>query len=293
MILAAKGNYFSEPLAASFMNITQIVKMNIMKNLILLILTLTLSKANCQSEKTPEVWFKYFTDNFGLDSKEQKNEFKHFDFSELFLKTTSTDVYGVIGENLQRIQFKWISINKDPNNPDNYYVYGKTKVKSNVCGFTGIIKIKTIRLYPDGRYDLPYKSKIQPDKIGVLFCDYILTENTNEKHTGVFSGISATDFYIHNDSLFFNDLRESADDMTNNQFVGYWTSYSNGIPKFCNWGDYRVPNVSGFDCGAAKFSPCDEYEKFGWENFKLANLYLNDSPENDKARKLENEKWWE
>ncbi|AZQ64721.1 hypothetical protein EI427_21085 [Flammeovirga pectinis] len=120
-----------------------------------------------------------------------------------------------------------------------------------------------------------------------------MTENSNEKHTGIFQGISATDFYINNDTLTYNDLRSSADDMTNNQFVGTWTSYSTGTSKNCNWGDYRVPNVTGFDCGAARFSPCDKYVSNGWIGLKIANGASPEHMNIEEAQKAENEKWWE
>ncbi|MFB6317968.1 hypothetical protein [Saccharicrinis sp. FJH54] len=263
-----------------------------MKSILILTLTVFCIQVFGQERKSPDEWYKDYVTNYGLDFKESKSELIDYDLAELFFHTPSSEIYGVIGDNMQRIQIKWISINKDPNNPENYFVYGKTKVKSNICEFTGIIKIKTVRLYPEGKYDLPYRIKIKPEKIGVLFCDYTLTENSNENHTGYFQGISATDFYINNDSLTYNNLRSSSDDMTNNQFVGTWTSYNYGTSKICNWGDYRVPNAPGFDCGAAEFSPCKEFEEYGWKNFKLANTYWQESEEIRKAREIENKEWW-
>jgi len=261
----------------------------------ILTLTVILYSINLfgQEWKSTEEWFNYQLENYGLANTDSKTELLKYDFSKLFLETSEQQIYGIIGSKMQRIRIKWISINQDPNNPENYYVYGKTKVKSNVCGFTGILKVKTIRLYPEGVYDMPYRSKINPDKIGVLYCDYILTENSNENHTGVFKGISATDFYIHQDTLFYNNLRSGADDMTNNRFVGSWTSYNNGTPKICFWGDYRIPNLYGLDCGAARFSPCEKFMKFGWENFDLARYHGQESEEIKRAREMEFEKWWE
>ncbi len=263
-----------------------------MRRLLILLLVISTMQVFGQDKSTPNEWYQDFVTNNGLDKIDSKPEFVKYDFSKLFLATSTSRIYGVIGDNMQRIRIKWISINKDPNNPDKYYVYGKTKVKSNVCGFTGIIKVKSIRLYSEGKYDMPYESSIKPEKIGVLFCDYTLTENTNEKHTGVFQGISATDFYIVNDSLKYNDLRGFADGMTNNQFVGTWTSYSSKTSKLCNWGDFRVPNVSGFDCGAGEFSPCDDFLKYGWESFRVANYYGQESEDVKKAKEIEYAEWW-
>jgi hypothetical protein len=268
------------------------MKTLIMRKILIIAISLICFQVFGQDLKSSEEWYNDYISNYGLDNKDSKSDLREYDFSDLFLRTSSSHIFGVIGQNMQRIQIKWISINKDPNNPDNYYVYGKTRVKSNICEFTGIIKVKTIRLYKEGAYDMPYRSKVQPEQIGVMFCDYTLTENSSDKHTGLFKGISATEFYIDNDTLFYNDLRSSADDMTNNQFVGTWTSYDNNNPKICNWGDYRVPNVSGFDCGAARFSPCEKYASNGWIIFMIANGASPDNMNIEEAQKSENEKWW-
>ncbi|AZQ64724.1 hypothetical protein EI427_21100 [Flammeovirga pectinis] len=142
-----------------------------MRKIFIIALTVFCGQVIGQENRSPNQWYNDFISNYGLDSKESKSELIGYDFSELFLKTSSTEIFGIIGDKMQRIQIKWISINKDINNPEKYYVYGKTRVKSNVCGFTGVIEIKTIRLYPDGIYDMPYRSKVKPEKIGVLFCD--------------------------------------------------------------------------------------------------------------------------
>ncbi|MCU4174868.1 hypothetical protein [Carboxylicivirga sp. N1Y90] len=232
-------------------------------------------------------WYKFYLNDLGLGIDEHKSELNSFDFSSVLLKTHSSSIYGVIGDDMQRIKIKWISINKDPFNPDTYYAYGKTNVKGNVCEFTGVLKIRTIRLFPKEEYDMPSSSKVNPEKIGVLFCDYNLVENKRQLHTGVFKGVSASEFYIHKGKLFYNDLRASADDMSNNLFVGEWISNSTKKSKICFWGDYRVPNVSGFDCGAAVFSPCSKFDNKGWDDIDEA-YNLNDQ----EALKRELEEWW-
>jgi hypothetical protein len=256
-----------------------------MKNIIIFILALISVYSFGQKVKTSEEWYNDFISNYGLENKESKSEFIKYDFSKLFLKTPSTMIYGIIGDSMQRFQIKWISINQDSNNPESYYVFGKTKVKSNVCEFTGSINLKTIRLYQAGKYDMPTNIKLQPEKIGVLFCDYTLIENMKEKHTGILKGISAMDFYLYNDTLYYNDLRSGADDMTNNQFVGTCTDYYGGNLKICNWGEYRVPNVSGFDCGVAEFLPCEKYAGNGWIVFIIAHGASPDRMHKEDAKK--------
>lgn len=258
-----------------------------MRIICFLLFTLMVSQLNGQIEKSPEEWYNNYLDYYSLDDKDYKSEMTKIDYSELYLKTPSKFIYGIIGSKMQRLELKWISINKDPVNHDTYYVYGKTRVKENICEFTGILKIKTIRLHKLNEYDMPYSAKVQPEKIGVVFCDYRLTENSKINNTGVFQGICATEFYIDNDTLHYNNLRDGADDMTNNSFVGTWTNYKTANTLICNWGDYRIPNLGlDFDCGAACFEPCKEYDKYGWENFiSIEDVY---NPDYSKINK-----WWE
>jgi len=261
--------------------------MKTLKYIFLAIMFFTLIKVNAQNRKTSNQWFDSYIEYCKFDTKEYKDELNHFDFASLFLNTPTGAIFGVIGDEMQRIRMKLISVNKDPYNPDSYYVYGKSNVKGNVCEYTGIIKIKTIRLYQKDGFDMPYRSTVNPQKIGVLFCDYILAENKEQKHTGVFKGISATEFYINNDTLFYNNLRNRADDFTNNQFVGIWENYDNQNSRICNWGDYRIPEVYGFDCGAAQFAPCSEFFDYGWADYYKA-IFHNDT----EAAKREYFKWW-
>jgi hypothetical protein len=65
------------------------------------------------------------------------NEFLKYDFSELWLKTNNNLVYGILGDEYQRILIKLLTIEKNINNPNEYFVYGKSSVKENVCEFVG------------------------------------------------------------------------------------------------------------------------------------------------------------
>ena len=75
----------------------------------------------------------------------QKNEvdkYSRYDFSNVW--NSNNDVYGVIGDNYQRILIKFISIKRNEKNKTEYVVRGKSSVKSNVCDFTGTITIVKI-----------------------------------------------------------------------------------------------------------------------------------------------------
>lgn len=187
------------------------------------------------------------------------------------------------------MQINWMQVIKDSLNPNLYNVTGKTKVKTNVCTFSGTLRIKTILLYKEGEYDLPYKRKIVPDENGIIFFEYKLFENQEEKYTGEFYGISSSHFYIIDDIVYYDEMILDSDG-SNNKFVGVWKSYNNDNELICNWGDYRIPQVVGFDCGSESFYPCKEYHKYGWENFIKSRM---SNSESIKAKAIENAKWWE
>ena len=202
------------------------------------------------------------------------------------------EILGFIGDNYQRFHIHFISIIQNPLNPYEYFAYGKTKVKENICSFQGTIKVTKSRLYNET--DIPIDSNGLPNyKQGYAECEVNLYEDRKEKSTGFFSGKLKTDFLIDDKGEFrYDAITFFADGFCNNQFVGSWTSYNTKSTKKCNWGDYRIPESGNFDIGAGEFSVDDKYVKNGWEIYKLAWGTYPETPEVKKARQKENEQWW-
>ncbi len=189
---------------------------------------------------------------------------------------------GYIGNNFQRFQIHFISVIKNADNKLQYFVYGKTKVKENICRFQGTITIIKAELYKDEEFPTLWQ--------GVVRGEYVFYENPHHAGSGVLRGKFQTDFYINEKGeIKYNGLMAIADGFSNNQFEGTWTSYKTGVSKKCNWGDFRIPDSQKLDIGAGEFAPADEYLKNGWQNYIQA---WGDNPEAIKARKKENEKWW-
>ena len=80
-----------------------------------------------------------------IKTSDYMEEIKNYDVSDMWTlnqfqienDTTTVDrlqPLGYIGENFQRFQIHFISAIKNPNNVQ-YFIYGKTKVKENVCSF--------------------------------------------------------------------------------------------------------------------------------------------------------------
>ena len=159
-----------------------------------------------------------------------------------------------------RIQIHFISIIKNAENPREYFVYGKSKVKDNICEFQGTIELEQARYYK--------QSELESVKQGFIIANYTFYENPKQKHVGYFNGILKSDFYIDNENnLKYDDITLSADGYRNNEFVGSWIGYTTKKGKICNWGDFRIPFSLGLDIGAGEFSPDKKYYKSGWKEY--------------------------
>ncbi|TSA50494.1 MAG: hypothetical protein D4R43_02170 [Sphingobacteriales bacterium] len=193
---------------------------------------------------------------------------------------------GFIGENYQRFYIHFISMSKNNDEPNEYYVTGKTKVKSTICDFHGTIKITSSRIYLES--DHPgYKE-------GYAKCEVNLFEDKQQESTGFISGNLKSEFIIDDKEQFrYDGLMFFADRFSNNQFEGVWTSYKTNFSKKCNWGDYRIPDSGDLDIGAGEFSVADKYLQNGWSNYKIAWSGNPNNPDEMKARQIEFQKWWE
>lgn len=198
---------------------------------------------------------------------------------------------GFINSNYQRFQIHFTSIKKSKTDPYEYNVEGKTKVNETICNFKGTFKVISAVFETDGELNqigfTEYKQITIKTKIELF-------ENKKERNSGIIAGTLTSDAYLNDKGeLFYNALLFVADGFSNNLFEGKWTSYQTKKTKICNWGDYRIPNSGDLDVGAGEFSVNSKYSKNGWENYRIAWGYAPDKPEVVKARKKEEEQWWE
>lgn len=240
------------------------------------------------------------TDIMNGENLLQTNEVENFlkyDFSELWLQTDNNLVYGILGDDFQRIQIKLISISKNINNPNEYFVYGKSKVKENICEFVGkitILKIQESKREHFGVDDEHKNSGIKTQ--GLLTAKYEFFENKLQSHSGYFSGNLETKWFLDkNDKMQYDNINMHSDGYFNNAFVGSWKMYHSKIEKKCHWGDYRVPSVDcSFDIGAAEFSVAEKYHKKGWIDIALKGKIRSLDIIEAKSKSTEVAKnWWE
>ena len=200
----------------------------------------------------------------------EKNEiekYSKYDFSSLWLKTENDFVYGIIGDEYQRILMKFMFVERDLNGSNEYLVYGKSSVKSSISDFIGKITITKIQEFKNQNLGVDDEYKNSGIKShGLLTAKYEFFENKEQKNSGLFQGILQSEWYLDKDEkIKYNDIDLNADGYFNNAFVGIWKMYNSNIEKICNWGDYRVPYAKcDFDIGTGELSISKKYIKNGW-----------------------------
>jgi len=217
-----------------------------------------------------------------LSSEELASTMNKYDFSSVWLQRNDA-ILGFIGDdNYQRLKIKFVTIVKNADDPAKYYVYGKSMVKANICSFLGEVKLLKIRqinidakikqnLFEEYRDEGENAKKFLAPEY-VLIAQYSFFEDPKTKDSGKFEGILKTNFYIYQDTVYYNDLRiEMNDNYNNNQFVGVWTSYAKGKSKICNWGEFRIPYAQKLDIGSGEFMPNAIYYPYGWASYTKHN----------------------
>jgi len=203
------------------------------------------------------------------------SQFQNENFAALWLKTDNKLVFGVIGNDNQRLLIKLTSITQNLSNPKEYRVVGKSNVKGNICHFKGKITLKKIVEVFNARLGVDNEYQGEVKRQYLLIADYVFNEDPNEKDAGIFSGKLETKFYVNRDNYIkYNNIDMATDGFFNNGFVGTWKSYLTDKPYPCNWGDYRVPNSDcDFDIGNGKFSVSKKYLANGWATQPKANWW--------------------
>lgn len=228
------------------------------------------------------------------------NEIKGYDLSKIWAADSILSIWeednsvaqfprseplGFIGDDYQRFYIKFISAIKVQDNPNEYLVYGKTRVKNNICTFQGTIKIETAFIYNTANRGLL--------KIGHVVCNVVLYEDMKQPGSGTIKGTLQTYFNINeHNQILYDGTDFASDGYCNNQFTGTWTSYKNGTTKKCHWGDYRIPDCGDLDIGAGEFSVNDKYIKNGWASYVDMTNRSYHSPMAQEARKEEERQWW-
>ena len=206
-----------------------------------------------------------------------KAQLLRYDYSQVLMEN---DFLGYIG-NGQRLYMHFDTIYKDPVKPQYYHVEGKSKVKQNLCSFTGGITIHSFA---------PNEESDSLIKRYQLKAQYQLNEDANQRGSGFFAGRLTSDFFIYRDSICFDEVEGGEDGYNNNQFEGRWTSYRTKISKKANFGIGRIPDSNDLDGGTAEFYVTPNKQHLGWESYMKA--FETVTPEGQKAQAEEDREWW-
>lgn len=262
-----------------------------MKRTIIILLFLT----NVSFAQKNEKFLNEFMLGSELLTENVLDKYVQFDFSNIWLKTENSNVYGIIGDEHQRIRIKLLTIKKKPGKDIEYSVVGKSNVNETICDFQGTISL--VEIYEDEELNYGVDDEFAEEGIisqGVLIADYSFKENKEQTHSGVFKGKLYTKWYLNSkNQIEYDNIEFISDGYFNNAFVGIWESYLTDKKKICNWAYYRVPNSNkDFDIGVGEFNVSEKYWKKGWMDIALTNQIPNKAIERKKDRDKKKD-WWE
>ena len=188
------------------------------------------------------------------------------DGRSLYFEDTSFD--GILGDRYARIE---IYINPEVERTDSltFRVKGKSKVKKNICDFTGEIRIEHI-------YNI-WERADDPDSPDyyLMVCNYLFKEDKTQYGTGFFQGTYGV--YCHIDKAgkkvcLYIDM-EGGDGYNNRNYVGIWQSYKTKAVKKCIWGEYRLPYTFDFDIGDGEMRVNPKYASPEWGQWQSEYLH--------------------
>jgi len=179
---------------------------------------------------------------------------------------------GIIGRKFQRIEVRFLTIQKSSKNPYLYQVTGKSKVNKNICDFKGEFTIEKIQTLKDST---AYGDAAEISK-GMLWGKYDLKENPSQNHVGTFTGEFYVKFDMSKDgkASAFSDLYYDDENLI---FQGNWKDYNSNQPKLCNWG-WNIPPeqhselFSRYENGYYLINPA--YFERGWKSYALAKSWI-------------------
>ncbi|MEZ4755696.1 MAG: hypothetical protein R2817_02590 [Flavobacteriales bacterium] len=100
-----------------------------------LLFHLAMSLATCSigQEHEPTLFLQEVLKKGDILPRELKDSLPAKNFSKLWTTVPNWLVYGFIGDDYQRFRVNFLSVIKDDIDPSLYRVYGKSKVRTNLC----------------------------------------------------------------------------------------------------------------------------------------------------------------
>ena len=260
-----------------------------MKKLIIILNIFALIASSCSNSSnkpgeikltTEATEIKYSSDYEGDDSSLE--EWQVY-FSEIFV--SERDFLGCIGDEKQKMGIVFLSTIKI--GETEYEVTGKSKVKNNICDFTGTMEVLDL-VFEDGN----------PSQIASIYGKYHFKEDENQPHSGEFEGEFSI-FWSDNDRTIFSVGNRYGEEI-HVDFNGTWTNYQTSASKFALWGNVENLLPGTINEGQEYFRD-ENYSSLGWGPFfdRKPNGYFYIKPcDKETIEKAEKEyqkqwvNWW-
>jgi hypothetical protein len=222
-----------------------------------------------------------------LKTKYQNLDVNNFakknNLSKFFGKMESEKIFGFIGNEMERIKVKIMSIEQDKSSNSTFNISGKTKVSKNISDFNGQIKLTNV-----------YSFKEPLSSHGLVICEFKaeLKEIGNSAHTGVFKG----NYYLVL-SKVAEEIRYPKTTprfLQNYTFAGNWISNNKKMNYPVLWGEnYLFEELETFFYGITNKPQIEEnvLDK-SWQTYFEA--YTEGVKPNIKNKAVKDEKiqWW-
>ncbi|WP_298648581.1 hypothetical protein [uncultured Proteiniphilum sp.] len=176
-------------------------------------------------------------------------------------------ILGIIGDNYQRLQIKFLSIKKMKVFHQNILFAGNLK------SISAILK-ERLSLKKYKRLFVSEMDSIICIKANTLFRECQPPDTFCMKIVRKIMRASLAEpcnllWYIDNSkNLKYDDMFAFSDCYYNNAFVGTWQAYETSKKKICNFGEYRIPFIKpDLDVGSGEFYPNPKYKNNRWQKY--------------------------
>ncbi|WP_333577534.1 hypothetical protein [Sphingobacterium sp.] len=193
--------------------------------------------------------------------------YEKIDFSSIWNKSKDSEIFGIIGEEHQRLKIYIVDIKQNEENGREYFIFGQFQIEEKIIPFNGTITLVNIYEYEKLYFGIDDERKNSGiKKQGVLIGKYQFNQRDEDKDFGLFQGKIYSKWFIDKDNrIQYDDIERFSDKYFNNAYVGTFKTVRNPFSKQCNWGDFRVPLANeDFDIGEGDFKVADKYLDNGW-----------------------------
>ncbi len=208
---------------------------------------------------------------------------KKYNLSKFFGNMNSEKIYGFIGNELERIKVKVLSVEQVQNTKTTFKISGKTKIAEKITVFNGNISLENI-----------YSFQEKITRHGLVICEFKaeLNETGNSSNLGTFIG-----YYYLILSKIAEDIRypkATPRYLQNYTFAGNWKAKNKNLNLPVLWGEnYLVEELETFYYEITRNKQIDEniIDK-NWKSYFDAYTEGVKSSIKNKALKEEKSIWW-